>query len=172
MASSLIHCNTCNLQVAAYAKTCADCGAKLRKGTLRKVGFWLLATPFALLTLPAFVEGFSVGSALLSPEQTKERHEYEDRFKLAWTRVSAVKSGIRDPKTFALESVHVTRADVVCIEYSARNGFGGMNRESIVVDGTQPYPSTDNDSRFFRMWNELCAGQESWNFTDRVKSSL
>jgi hypothetical protein len=172
MASILFHCQTCNLQLAASAKTCTDCGEKRRKDILRKLGFWLLATPFALLTLPAFVEGFSVSGALLSPGQVRERNEYEDRFKLAWTRVAALKSSMRDPQTFALESVHVTRADVVCIEYNARNGFGGTNRESMVVDGTQPYLSTDNGSLFFLAWDRLCAGQESWNFTDRVKSSL
>lgn len=172
MASALTNCKTCNHQVSKTAKSCPSCGEKLRMGAFAKVIFWILATPLILMVLPPFISGFSEGAGLVSPEQKKARQDDEARFKLAWSRVSAVKSLMRDPESFALESVHVTHADIVCIEYRARNGFGGMNRESVIVDGVQPYQSTDDDGKFRRKWNELCAAQESWNLTDRVKISL
>jgi len=129
------------------------------------VGFWILATPFFLLTLTGFVASFSQGSGIAPPEN-------EARYKLAWSRVAEIKSHLRDPDGFALESVHVPRADIVCIKYLARDGSGGMNRESIIVDGARPYQSSNDDGRFPQMWSELCAASESWNFTDRVKVSL
>ena len=172
MSRSLTSCKSCNLQIAMPASACPGCGEALRTGTLATLGFWILATPFFLLTLPVFVEGFSKGADFVSPEQVQARRESEARFKAAWTRVAAIKSISSDPGSFALESVHVTRADVVCIEYRARNGMGGMNRESIIVDGAQPYQSTDDDGNYSGKWNELCAAEDSWNFTERVKNSL
>ena len=45
----------------------------------------------------------------------------------------AVKGALRDPDSVVWESIRANpTADVICIEYRAKNGFGGFNRETVV----------------------------------------
>lgn len=65
---------------------------------------------------------------------------------------AAVKHAARDPDSVKFDSMRVSgNARVVCSEFRAANGFGGLNREFIVVaDG-----KTRND---VGSWNTKCTG--------------
>ena len=57
----------------------------------------------------------------------------------------ALKAAARDPDSLVIENA-VARSDgkAVCINYRARNGFGGMNRDAVGFDGAgRPHHSAD-----------------------------
>lgn len=62
----------------------------------------------------------------------------------------AVKDGLRDPDSVVWESVSADQdAEIICIEYRAKNGFGGMNREFVLT-------ANGKTSQKVKDWNKKC----------------
>lgn len=61
-----------------------------------------------------------------------------------------IKSNLRDPDSLTWKSIRATEdGGTICIEYFARNGFGGMNNEiAISVNGKK--------SQSVKDWNKHC----------------
>jgi hypothetical protein len=80
----------------------------------------------------------------------KEADIKEKRFRVAVALLKSVKSSLRDPESFAVEYVGVNEdATVACVEYRAKNGFGGMNKELAVY-------AKNNISQTPESWNKHC----------------
>jgi len=79
--------------------------------------------------------------------------EEESRYVYAKLAVSILRNSMRDPDSFVPESVYINdRPGYACIQYRARNGFGGMNREMAVVNLAGASTSAAK-------WNKQCAGK-------------
>ena len=50
--------------------------------------------------------------------------------------VGVVKSSLRAPDSFKVRSAIVLKDGTICMSYSAQNGFGGMNIETIAANTT------------------------------------
>jgi hypothetical protein len=78
--------------------------------------------------------------------------------------MTAVKRTLRDPDSVQWESVLANDdATLICIEYRARNGFGGMDSGHIVIDKT-------SSSRTVSAWNRQCANKPLHDFTKATAS--
>ena len=64
-----------------------------------------------------------------------------------------IKASLRNPDSLKVTKGIVTDDGVVCLEYRAQNGFGGMNAEFAVMDAKLVMHQTD------AAWNKLCAGK-------------
>jgi hypothetical protein len=62
--------------------------------------------------------------------------------------------------------VRITDAGAACIQFSARNDLGALDREQAVVMGSDVTQS-DSPERFRRAWNRQCLGQ-SYDVTEAV----
>lgn len=86
-------------------------------------------------------------------EDEKQEHEKVlrgQRAILAKMFVTNLREAMRDPDSFKISSVFVNEdATAVCVDYRARNGFGGMNQEFIVWKNNKTYQSAD-------VWNKNC----------------
>lgn len=72
---------------------------------------------------------------------------------------------MRDPDSFVVESASVSEdAQLVCIEYRSRNGFGGMNREFAAFRNGKPYLKDAG------VWNKHCT-QRLFDATAAAKSA-
>jgi hypothetical protein len=91
-------------------------------------------------------------AAAQAQKDTQERD-----FNRAKIAAFLLKKTMRDPESFTLESILVMHSGSVCIDYRARNGFNGMNKESAVflAKGGLKVPSSDG---FASAWNRSCAG--------------
>ncbi|WP_254616486.1 hypothetical protein [Burkholderia metallica] len=94
----------------------------------------------------------------LQDERRQRDEQSAKRQVVTFGVIQGIYSNLRDPDSFKLQSVFIPDNDKVvvsCVEYFARNGFGGMNREYAV--GT----STHGDFKFSpnnaRIWNKMCA---------------
>lgn len=66
-------------------------------------------------------------------QKSKVKEQDTKRFVFARVFVRALKEQMRDPESFKVENIRVNEeASIACIEYRAKNGFGGMNKEYAV----------------------------------------
>lgn len=92
--------------------------------------------------------------AAKTPEQkeaeAKIKREAENRMNKVSVAVIAVHNVMRDPESLRWSLVLANAdASVICLEYRARNGFGGMNVENLVFVKDMPYKSVTK-------WNKHC----------------
>lgn len=110
------------------------------------------------------------GAPPATPQQAAAATAQNMRERAAYTGVFALKSAMRNPESFRLESVHVSDAGVACIEYRAQNGFGGMNRESALIGNGHAATSADKPGDFARVWNKEC--KSVYDMTNYVQARL
>jgi phage terminase large subunit GpA-like protein len=157
---ALISCSECNQSVSDKAKTCPHCGAQVKPEAKRKkINKWVWIALGAAILVSAISSNqkqdeIAQTEARMSPEQ-KAAKEAENKAAMVRTLVARkaveeLKTAMRDPSSLAVESIRLNDdSTLVCIEYRARNGFGGMNREFIVMTKTANYKTPDR-------WNKHC----------------
>ena len=150
---ALIKCHECGTEVSTEAKTCPKCGAKVKKPS-SGAGTMLIIGLVAAIFLAAMTSGTgsNTSSDVETPEQKAQKEAETARYAVAAATSKLLRDTMRDPESMKFESLRVSEnADTVCMEYRARNGFGGMNREFMVVaDGkTSQKPNA---------WNKHCTG--------------
>jgi hypothetical protein len=115
--------------------------------------------------------------AEIEAKQAKEQAELDAKLekerahKLELTRIGfardateGLRNSMRDPQSLTVESLGVNKdANLACIEYRAKNGFGGMNRGFAVVQ----------NGRFYfdkaEVWNKSCSHASLYDMMFVVK---
>jgi hypothetical protein len=93
--------------------------------------------------------------AVQTPEQQEQEKISGEDQERALIGAQILRKSMRNPDSFKLESVLVTMKGVVCYEYRAQNGFGGMNVEFAVL--SPPYVGFNQNAS---AWNSRCAAKE------------
>ena len=160
---ALIKCAECSKEISDKATTCPHCGAPavnsfaiapngkripLETAKPKKssnlvipivIGF-LILLPFAL-----YEPSPSTSTPTPPPDPVAEA-----RFQKTARMADGVKRMLRDPESVIWESIRSNDdASVICIEYRARNGFGGMAKEFAVY-------AKNNVSQEAKSWNKYC----------------
>jgi hypothetical protein len=88
-------------------------------------------------------------------EERAKKHE-NNKLTTAVAGAQQLLRHLRDPESLKIVSVVVTdKNGMACIEYRARNGFGGVNRERAVYILLALI--TESDKGFVTAWNRWCA---------------
>lgn len=153
---ALVKCRECGSEVSSEALACPKCGVRPKpKTSVLKVVFWLF---IASIALPMFFAGSKSSSTTAPPKEvTKEEvaraaeNAAENRrFKAAMHMLRQVKASMRDPESFRVERFAANDdGSLLCLQYRSRNGFGGMNREQMVIDN-------GNANRAKEAWKKRC----------------
>jgi hypothetical protein len=154
---ALIKCRECGKEISSKAQACPNCGAAARKG-FGCVGSTLIIIA-GVFVIGAIVSGI-VGKEPPTPTAPKAKEQLAaekakaDREQARGAKAVAagvvVKSSLRDPESVVWESIRANDdASIICIEYRARNGFGGMNRGFVVF--VKDRPSQEPSA-----WNKNC----------------
>jgi hypothetical protein len=133
---SLARCKDCGNEVSTDAKACPRCGSRMPK----KTGFLtqLIAVLIALGVLGAIFGGTN-STNLENPQKprpakTQVQLDEDARFDLAFSTHKAIKKELKDPDSLVVEKIFVNeKVTVACMQYRAKNSFGGYNRETVVV---------------------------------------
>ena len=147
---ALVKCHECGSDVSTEASSCPKCGAKVKKPTSGAAKLLL-----GVVVLGVFVAGIGGGgnspdTPPETPEQKAQKEAEAARYAVAAATSKLLRDSMRDPDSLQFESLRVNDdSSVICAEYRARNGFGGVNREFMVVaDGkTSQKPNA---------WNKHC----------------
>lgn len=148
---ALKKCGECGGQVSSEAKSCPHCGAKRRK-SVGPVGI-MVVCGLGILFVSAAIDEPSPPPTLTAEERAAKEAD-DARFNLAFAVAKGIKTTLREPDSMKLEGLWTNeKADLACIEYRAKNGFGGMNLERVVFYNKQ---LTKDEG----VWNRRCAGKD------------
>lgn len=146
---AMIKCTECGHDISSEAKACPHCGAKppYRPG-VGIVIFGLAVFAFVY----AAISGKPTPTALPTPEQQALNELSEKRTAAVSITARMIKDSLREPESVQwITALANESGQIVCLEYRARNGFGGMNVERMTIT---PQGAGQEASR----WNDHCAG--------------
>lgn len=143
---AMIKCHECGNPVSSSAKACPTCGVK-PKNNVSRVIWWTFAFVFGV---PLVVSSL-VGGGATAPSAPRA----EDTDGLRMVRAERwLKESMRDPGSFEVDGVGMNPATkYICIQYRARNGFGGMNRENAVLTDKDQWVSSE---KLVSEWAKHC----------------
>lgn len=133
---ALIKCHECGMEVSTEAKTCPKCGAKPTKnmsaGMVMLIAFGIVIGAYSLF-------GSSTPKPAATPEQNAQKEAEDKRYALATITSKTIRDAMRDPDSLKFDHLLVNEdGTVVCAGYRARNGFGGMNHEVMILTKNGP----------------------------------
>ena len=148
-------CPQCAETVMADAKICRFCGFILPEIQKAKhSGFWktlifVVCAGWAIMAVvAAFQPNTKTSGAPSSTETTSAAESKSAEAKKVYDRMAmdagqAIKNSMRDPDSLVIEQALISEdGKNVCVQYRAKNGFGGMNREAVAFDaGGKPHQS-------------------------------
>lgn len=151
-------CHECGNQVSTEAKACPHCGAKPKKPTsiLNLVLVSLIG--FAVIQCTMTSNNTTPRPAKTAEQLASEAAD-EKRFQMALALARQIKRGMRNPDSFTVENALANDdSTVFCMEYQGQNGFGGMNKEFVVV-------TASGTSQDVKQWNKHCTRHDMHDVT-------
>lgn len=154
-------CRECKAMVSTEAAACPQCGVKNPTGKKTGKVTIFIAGIFALAIIVGLADGNKTKSSQQVPEKTPEQIAKEKADQEAFDRVvialKVTKSSLKDPSSVEWASIAADdKADVICIEYRAKNSFNATVMSTISFSDGKP--STDK-----AMWNKRCAGKRMFD---------
>lgn len=148
-------CKECGGQISSSATACPHCGRKIRRTSLVT---WIVTIFLAVTAITSINAYNRRGMAPTQRPVTDAQRVDEARNDLRFTRTAiaaaTLKKSLREPDSVRWSHILANDdATTICLEYRARNGFGGMAIEHVVFHQGAP-------SRAASDWNQRCAGHE------------
>ncbi|MCK6401275.1 MAG: hypothetical protein L6Q74_05090 [Sphaerotilus natans subsp. sulfidivorans] len=177
---ALMKCHECSALISTTAKTCPSCGAKPKRKT--SITTWIVGGLSAFVVTSCIVgneksrkadEARAAEQAAIeaakSPEQReaekKAALQYEKDFQRTGAVARAVKSMMKNPDSYKLESATIMASSAVCIEHRATNSFN-----AIVPGYAVSPPGSDkvyvNNAQ---IWDKHCAEKKGTEFAHLLR---
>jgi len=164
-------CAGCGLSVQNKVSTCPHCGAtpKSSIGTatvaVAVLGGALVIANLAPLFAPGAKPEAARGATATIAAKPAPNPASEVRVRQALVVATLIKTGLRDPESVTWQHIRANDdASVVCLEYRARNGFGGLKLERTTYAGGRL--SSESEA-----WNKNCAAKKLFDL-DHLRHSL
>lgn len=178
----LLICHDCKNEVSTEAKACPKCGAKARKPMSRSKK-WLLGFAGFAMFLGIAVTSQNERSAATekaaalaarTPEQIAVAKAKDAHLQIAGIGLVQLKNAMKDPASFELKKLYVTKTGYACYTYRAMNSFGAKLPFTAVSspDGKMLLEEK-NESQFSKVWNRECTkdgGDDITQFVNRLIS--
>ena len=138
---ALIPCQECKQEVSTEAKTCPNCGAKVKKpkkpmSRNMKILLGILGVGFIVsvnLDVDKKKESEKQRIAAMTPEQKAASEKRITQQAVAAEVAKKIKNAMKDPEAFELKSLIVKPNGTACYEYRAKNSFGAILPSSAVL---------------------------------------
>jgi hypothetical protein len=151
---ALIACPECKREISDKAAACPHCGFDRKPKPATQYGCGTLIFLLLLIGILFAVLAPSTPTAPTvadTPAIAARKAKEEATFQKTVVFAAGVKRALRDPPSVVWETIMANGdASVICLEYRARNGFGGMSREFAVYADGKASQSSD-------AWNRSCA---------------
>lgn len=125
----LVSCKECKHQISKSAKVCPNCGYQKSKISVTRIFFLCF---LVLIIYSAYT--MEPAPPLPKTQLTPEQQASEDRFQKVSFIGSALITNLHDPNS--VEWLFIgsdEKADLVCFEYRAKNGFGALRLEKTAI---------------------------------------
>ena len=161
---ALVSCHECGSKVSTKADRCPQCGAKPKPRT--KTSTKIIAGLFGFVILASIIaQNSNTASTTMASSKKEVDPLIEKRFQTTVMVAKSVKASLRNPDSVVWSGILANDdASVVCIEYRAQNGFGGMNLGQIAYVKGKLQTSA-------AVWNKNCADKQMNNMKN-IKYAL
>src|SRR5579862_1764641 len=105
-----------------------------------------------------------------TPEQVKAEEKANVDLTTATIGAAALRSAMRNPKSFELAQVWHATSGAICYTYRAQNGFGGLDVGYAVFQNGKMRGS--DDAGFSSAWKHSCAQKPGEDLTALVDTAL
>jgi predicted amidophosphoribosyltransferase len=121
---ALVKCKECGAEISSKADACPKCGARVRSVGSGCLGISLLI--FVGTVIVVIIIGASSTPTRSVAEQAKHDQEQARGARVVGAGVF-LRDSLRNPDSVVWESIRANDdASIICFEYRAQNGFGGM----------------------------------------------
>lgn len=141
-----IKCKGCGVEHAAWLKKCIYCGYS------KDAGGGPVVLVILIIVGAIFYWTYSPTPPPVPPSAAEiaAKEKKEQAFQKVVVAMKLLRGGLRNPDSLKWESVHANDdASIICLEYRAQNGFGGMNKEFMVF-------AKNTASQAPEIWNRNC----------------
>jgi hypothetical protein len=127
---ALITCRECGKELSSKATSCPHCGAPAPRETgVVTYLFWGALVLGCVYWLAQPSEKPAVEAKKTAEDEAKTK-----RYEIARDIVETTRDMLRDPDSLKVHQMLMNSdASIICVDYSASNGFGGRNRERVVM---------------------------------------
>lgn len=162
---AMTQCKECGNAVSDEAKNCPACGAPVPKGwTTGKIIIAIVGIA-VVINLASKSGQKDTADPEAAGRAAAESRLAEQRMQRAGLAGTAIKKTLRDPDSVRWEQIFTSEnGELVCIEYRAKNGFGGYEAGVMVLDGKDVFTTS-------KEWDSRCTGRALFD-TGKVKHLL
>lgn len=148
---AMIKCRECGKELSNKADQCPHCGVKIKRTNMVTKAVAVLIGATVLISI---FSSSGNSPAPAAPAKTSKQIADEKQSELRFNKIVAIaqtiKNAMRDPDSLVWESIRSNDdVSVICIEYRARNGFGGMTKEFAIYANSKM-------SQEAKAWNKHC----------------
>jgi len=143
---ALTKCRECGKEISTEAKACPHCGAKPGSSTAKII----LVLVGSVIIWSIYFGGSETPPQPRTAEQIAQDAAEQRRHLVVAVAAKKLKNAMREPESVEWIDIGTDEnAEVVCLRYRARNGFGGMTVETMTITATQAGPDA-------ALWNRHC----------------
>ena len=129
---SMTTCKECKSPVSDTAATCPKCGAKVPPKTKKLT--WAVVGVIGLLVVVAVANKNDTPTTPSAPATKIEPTPESKQVSIAREGAAEIKRNMRDPDSLKFDYIGVNNdGSIACFRYRAKNGFGGMNSQQLVL---------------------------------------
>ena len=89
---------------------------------------------------------------------------------MMYNGIAALQAKMRDPESFKLGEHYIgPQGGAGCIEFRAKNGFGGYNVDQAVITPALTVTREENERLFDQVWNAMCVTSKQRVLTTRTR---
>lgn len=157
-------CKECGNSISNKADACPHCGARIRRTSFTT---WAVTFIIGVSIVMGIAANNSPSPAPtpLTESERAAKAAIELRFQKTAIVAAKIKQALREPDSVVWDEIlSDDAADTICLQYRARNGFGGMNQEFTVVHNGKASQRTED-------WNQRCANRELYDMK-RVRYAI
>lgn len=158
---ALVTCTECKKEISDQADKCPACGANNKRKKTSKV-VWFFGAIFGFVVLSTVFNSANKAptptpaAVTRTPEEIAASNQKQQRFDRVSVALLAIKNNLKDPSSVQWNKVYSDdTADVICIEYRAKNSFGALNFERVAIAKGKIYQEAS-------AWNKHCANGKSF----------
>ncbi|MDR2458198.1 MAG: zinc ribbon domain-containing protein [Clostridiales Family XIII bacterium] len=149
---NLIQCKECGKEISKKATLCPHCGTKYRH-TSAATWFVLIIFVICFVILSRNLDKIAISSPS------------NPNFDRAYYAYKQLEKKVNDPDSLKVDKAMVVEGGFVCINFRAKNGFGGVIKgQAVHHSGQQLGLITSEDKGFYEIWNLACNGKSGDSF--------
>ncbi len=159
---ALTTCIECGKEISTSAKVCPHCGTPKPHKEKTTPLTWFVLLAIIAIVISAISGGGTSSQPVSAPTPAETAASSRDTINIqngVKARRLLIES-LRDPDSLSIDNAFATTDGVICLDFKAKNGFGGMNVSNAIYIPSSGAFATSEMKGFAKKWNYGCANKK------------